>query len=124
MKTSRAAQKHQGAPRTGGRRELFIIYARGAPRPSAEAAELRQLRDTLLARQPEPGSFAELGSGSADPNFGRVRHKGAYMGGSPAKTNLMNLIEVGGYELFYGPVRRRRWPHVESQPWQIGWPYR
>ena len=58
--------------------------------------ELRQLRDTLLARQPEPGSFAELGSGSADPNFGRVRHNGAYMGGSEAKTNLMNLIEVGG----------------------------
>ena len=58
--------------------------------------ELRQLRDTLLARQPEPGSFAALGSGSADPNFGRVRHKGSYMGGSPVKTNLMNLIEVGG----------------------------
>ena len=35
-----------------------------------------------------------------------------------------DLIEVGGYELFYGPVRRRRWPHVESQPWPIGWPYR
>ena len=58
--------------------------------------ELRQLRDTLLAQQPEPGSFAELGSGSGDPDFGRVRHNGAYMGGSAAKTNLMNLIEVGG----------------------------
>ena len=59
--------------------------------------DLRQLRDTLLAQQPEPGSFAELGSGSGDnPNFGRVRHNGAYMGGSAAKTNLMNLIEVGG----------------------------